>query len=127
MFFSRTTSNKPSLESSIKATRDHHELGFQRSSDCGRADPARATLSEHATAAAGVATLQEPAAATGPVRACPISWFPMAPWGCGGCSGCTTVEPIRVGGLIRHGRTTTAMADKQARGSRGSDVDGVHL
>jgi hypothetical protein len=118
-FFSRTTSKRPGLESSIKATRDHHELGFQRGSGCGRADPARAALAKHATAAAGVATLQEPTAAAGPVRACPILWFPWAPWGCDGCSGCTTVEPTRVGGLIRHGRTTMTMADKQARGSGG--------
>jgi hypothetical protein len=71
--FSRTTSNRPGLKSSIKATRDHHELGFQRGNGCGRADPARA-------AATGVATVQEPAAAAGPVRERPISRSPRAPW-----------------------------------------------
>jgi hypothetical protein len=41
---------------------------------------------------------------------------PGAPWG---CSGCATAEPTRVGGLIRHGRNTTAMADMRACGSGG--------
>jgi hypothetical protein len=60
--------------------------------------------------------VQEPAAAASPIRTRPISWFPWAPWG---CSGCTTAEPMRVGTLIRCGRTTTAMPDMRARGSGG--------
>jgi hypothetical protein len=47
--FSRTTLNRPGLESSIKITRDHHELGFQRDSGCRRVDPAQAALDERAT------------------------------------------------------------------------------
>jgi hypothetical protein len=47
----------------------------------------------------------------------PISWFPGAPWGYGGCSSCATIEPTRVGELILCGRTTTAMPDMRARGS----------
>jgi hypothetical protein len=68
-----------------------------RRRSCGLVDPAQASLVEHAAAAAGVATMQEPAAAAGPIRTCPISRFPGAPCG---CSGCATAEPIRVGGLI---------------------------
>jgi hypothetical protein len=49
--FSRTTSNRPGLESSIKATWDYHELGFQRDSGCVRVDPAWAALAERATVA----------------------------------------------------------------------------
>jgi hypothetical protein len=49
--FSRTTSNRLGLESSIKATQDHHELGFQRGSGCGRADLARAALDKRTTTA----------------------------------------------------------------------------
>jgi hypothetical protein len=80
-------------------------------------NPARAVLAERATATASVATMQEPAAAAGPIRARPTLRFPGAPWGCGGCNGCATAEPTRVGGLIRRGWTTTAMADMRARGS----------
>jgi hypothetical protein len=49
--FNRTTSNRPGVELSIKDIRDHHELGFQRGSGCGRVNPARAALAERTTTA----------------------------------------------------------------------------
>jgi hypothetical protein len=73
------------------------------SDPCGLADPAQASLVERAAAAASVATMQEPAAAAGPICAHPISRFPGAPWGYDGYNGCATTEPTRVGGLIRQG------------------------
>ena len=85
----------------------------------GLADLVQASLAERAAAAAGVATMQEPATAAGPIRARPIARFPGAPWGCDGCNDCVTAEPTRVSGLIRRWRTTTAMADMRARGSGG--------
>jgi hypothetical protein len=138
--FNRTTLNRPGLESSIKITWDHHELGFQCGSGCGRVDPAQAALDEHATtvlraggsnaSVAGrarggcrrVATMQEPAAAAGPIHTRPISRFPGAPCG---CSGCATAEPIRVGGLIWCERTT--MVDMRGAGLAGSSADGAQL
>jgi hypothetical protein len=53
----------------------------------------------------------------------PTSLFPRAPWGCGGCSGCATAEPTRMGGLIRCGRTTTTMSNmRRGRGAALADV-----
>jgi hypothetical protein len=77
------------------------------------------SLAERAAVATDMVTMQEPAAAAGPIHACPISRFSGAPWGYGGCNGCAMAEPMRIGGLIRQGRTTTAMADKRARRSSG--------
>jgi hypothetical protein len=61
------------------------------------------------------------AAAASPIRdgerTRPISRFFRAPWGCGGCSSCATVEPTRVDGLILRGRTTTTIFNMRARGS----------
>jgi hypothetical protein len=112
--FSRTTSNRPGLESSIKAIRDHHKLVFRRGSGCGQADPARAALAERTMKAlraggsnVGVAgracggcraawrpcrnllpllapTVKEPAARGG----CRAAWLPcrnLLPWGRGAC------------------------------------------
>jgi hypothetical protein len=83
----------------------------------GRSSASVAGRAREATA--GVATVQEPAAAAVPVRdgerARPISWFPGAPWGCGNCCGYATVEPTHVGGLIRRGRTKTSMAEMRER------------